>query len=299
MHLDQDAVRASGNSSAGHGDYFVPQSRPVARVGDDWQVRQPMHDRNCGEVEHIARGRIEASHAPLAEYHVLISLGQDVLRAEEKIIDRSCHSALEQHRLLHFADGLEQRVVLHVARADLNAVGDFGHQLCAFGVHRLCDNWKPGFFSRAREKGETLFPHSLEGVRRATWLEGSAAQGVSTGSFYDSSGGHDLFFGFHRAWATDDYDRIATHCNAGAQFNDCVLGSPLARDLLVWLSDVDDLRYARQCLETRRIDASVVADESNRGALRTRHRPRLIAHFLDDRYDAIDVFRRRVVLHDY
>ena len=44
--------------------------------------------------------------------------------------------------------------------------------------------------------------------------------------------------------------------------------------------------------------ASGLKNETDRGTLRARHRPGLVAHFLNDTDDAIDVFRRRVVLHD-
>ena len=61
---------------------------------------------------------------------------------------------------------------------------------------------------------------------------------------------------------------------------------------------MNDLRYSGQCLESRCIDTAVVSDETDRRALRPRHRSRFVAHFLDDTDHAIDVFRRRVVLHD-
>jgi hypothetical protein len=62
---------------------------------------------------------------------------------------------------------------------------------------------------------------------------------------------------------------------------------------------VDDLRYPGQRFEPGRIYASVVADQSDSSTLCAGHRPRIVPHFLDDTDYAIDVFRRRVVLHDY
>jgi hypothetical protein len=59
------------------------------------------------------------------------------------------------------------------------------------------------------------------------------------------------------------------------------------------------LRNSRQRFQTRRIDATIVPDESDGRALCAGHGPSLVSHFLDDTDHAIDVFRRRVVLHDY
>ena len=61
---------------------------------------------------------------------------------------------------------------------------------------------------------------------------------------------------------------------------------------------MDDLRDAGQSLQPRRIHAAVIADETDGSALRAGHWTRFVSHFLNDADDAIDVFRRRVVLHD-
>jgi len=61
---------------------------------------------------------------------------------------------------------------------------------------------------------------------------------------------------------------------------------------------MNDLRDARQSFEPRRIDATIIPDQTDRCALSTGHRSRFVAHLLDYTDDAIDVFRRRVVLHD-
>jgi hypothetical protein len=75
--------------------------------------------------------------------------------------------------------------------------------------------------------------------------------------------------------------------------------SPLARDLLVGLRDMNDLRDARKGLDPRRIDAPIISNETHGRALCTGHRAGLVTHFLDNADYAIDVFRRRVVRHDY
>jgi len=68
--------------------------------------------------------------------------------------------------------------------------------------------------------------------------------------------------------------------------------------MMPYESGMDPIGDARQRFEPGRIDATIVSNETNRGALRARHRPRLVTHLLNDTDDALDVFRRRVVLHD-
>ena len=72
----------------------------VARIGDHRQMRQPLHDRDRRQVEQIARHRVEAANAALAENHLAVPFGEDVLGAHEQIGDRRRHAALEQHRLV-------------------------------------------------------------------------------------------------------------------------------------------------------------------------------------------------------
>ena len=52
-------------------------------------------------------------------------------------------------------DGAKQRVVLHVARADLDAVGHFGDEVRAFFVERFGDDRQPRLAARQREQLES------------------------------------------------------------------------------------------------------------------------------------------------
>jgi hypothetical protein len=62
---------------------------------------------------------------------------------------------------------------------------------------------------------------------------------------------------------------------------------------------VNYTRHSRKRLEARRVDTAIVPDYADGCALRSRQRPRFISHFLNDTNDALDVLRRRVVLHDH
>ena len=170
--------------------------------------------------------------------------------------------------------------------------------MCTFFIHRLRYDRQTARLPGARQQLEAFLAQSLKGIRRATRFECASAERSPTGGLHYSRSRENLLFGFNRAWAANHDHTVTANHNAVPEVDDSVVRPPLARDLLVRLGDVNDLRDTGQCLEPRSIDAPVVSDETDRGPLRPRHRPRLVPHFLDDTYHAIDVFRRRVVLHD-
>ena len=108
VHFDDNAVRARGNRGARHRCDLVAQTGAVARVGDDRQVRELLHQGNRREIEQIARHRVEAANAALAQNHALVAFGENVLGAHEQISDRRRHAALEQDRLADAAGGTQQ-----------------------------------------------------------------------------------------------------------------------------------------------------------------------------------------------
>ena len=99
MDLDQQPVGAGGDRGARHRDHHVAVPGAVARIGHDRQVREPVHHGNRAQVEQIAGGGVEAADAALAENHVGVPLGEDVLRGEQQLLDRRGEAALEEHRL--------------------------------------------------------------------------------------------------------------------------------------------------------------------------------------------------------
>ena len=84
--------------------------------------------------------------------------------------------ALEQHRLAELAGDLEQRVVLHVARADLHDVGVLGDRVGVRGVEQLGDDRQPGLRARLGEDLQRRGAQALERERRRARLERAAAQ---------------------------------------------------------------------------------------------------------------------------
>src|SRR6185503_14034091 len=147
----------------------------------------------------------------------------------------------------------------------------------AFVVQRLGHDGEPGLAARERKELETALAHALERVRRATGLEGAAAQRRRAHRSHLAGGGEYLLLRLHRAGTSDDLHGVAAEHHAGRDAHEGVVLLPLARDLLVRLADVDDLGHARQRFDARAVHAAIIADETYRRALSARHRPRLIA----------------------
>ncbi len=112
----------------------------------------------------------------LAEHHVRVALLEDVLGGHQQLLERRGEAALEQRRAAGAADLREQRVVLHVARADLDHVGDLQHVVEVAHVHQLGDDRQAGLGLRLGEQPQALLPETLEGVGGGARLVGAAAQ---------------------------------------------------------------------------------------------------------------------------
>ena len=121
------------------------------RVDDHRQVRVQLEPRDRAEVEREARRGLEGADPALAEDHVLVALLEDVVGGLQQLVERRRQPALEQHRLAELARDLEQRVVLHVARADLHDVGVLGDRVGVLGVEQLGDDRQPGLVARLGE----------------------------------------------------------------------------------------------------------------------------------------------------
>ena len=99
------------------------------------------------QVERVAAVVGERPHAALAEDHVVVAAGHDVLGGHQPLFERRAHAALQQHRLAALAHPLEQREVLHVPRADLDDVGRLLHGRGVFGVHQFGDDADAGLLA--------------------------------------------------------------------------------------------------------------------------------------------------------
>ena len=130
----------------------------MARVDHDRQVRELAQHRHGHQVEREAVARLVGADAALAEHHLLVALLQHVLRRHQELLERRRQPALQKHRLAGAADLGEQRVVLHVARAELHDVGHLEHRLEVAHVQQLGHDRQAGLGLRLGEQAQAASP---------------------------------------------------------------------------------------------------------------------------------------------
>ena len=112
----------------------------MRRVDDHRQVGQVVDERHGGQVERVAGVRLERADAALAQDDVRVARADDVLGGHQPLLDRGAVAALEHDRAGDPADVAQQRVVLHVAGADLEDVGVLGDDVDLVRLHHLGDH---------------------------------------------------------------------------------------------------------------------------------------------------------------
>ena len=83
----------------------------------------------------------KGAHAPLAQHDLIISFSHNVFGCQEPFLQCGSHPALEQDRQFRTTDSAQKRVVLHVARANLNHVGIFFDQIDTRFVESLANDF--------------------------------------------------------------------------------------------------------------------------------------------------------------
>jgi thiamine biosynthesis protein ThiI len=163
VDVHDDAVGADRDRGPGQRQDQVPAAAGMRRVHDHRQVRQPLRDRDRADVQGVPGGLLERADAALAEHDVQVAALSDVFGGHQPFLDGGVHAALEHDRLAHAADRLQQREVLHVARADLEHVRVAGDQVHVAGVDHLGHHRQAG---RLAHLGEDLQPGLAQPLER-------------------------------------------------------------------------------------------------------------------------------------
>ena len=163
-----------------------------------------LHGRNDAQVERVARVIGKRAHAALAQDHFVIALAHDVLGRHQEFIERGAHAALQQHRLAQPAGVLEQRKVLHVARADLDNVGPLGHQFQRLVVDGFGDDPQTEPLANLGHDLQCFDAQPLERIGRGARLVCAAAEKLRAGCGNLLGDREGLFAALDGAWPGDD-----------------------------------------------------------------------------------------------
>ena len=98
-----------------------------------------MNHRNGGDVHGVARGRFVGANAALAEDHVVVSAGHDVLARQQQFLNRRGDAPLQQNGLARLTQLAQQVEVLHVARPHLETIHIGQHGLDLRDLHHLAE----------------------------------------------------------------------------------------------------------------------------------------------------------------
>jgi len=133
-------------------------------IDDDGKMAKALHGGNHAQIERVARVVGKRAHAALAENHLVVALGKDVLGSHQKLVERGGHAALQEDGFAAAPGSLEQREVLHVARADLNHVGVFFDEVERFVVDRFRDDPEAEPVADFRENLQPVLTEALKTV---------------------------------------------------------------------------------------------------------------------------------------
>ena len=176
MDLDDDPVGSGGGGGERHRLHQVTAAGGVAGVDEHRQMGPSLEHGDRHQVQGEAVRGLERADPALAEDHRLVALLEDVLGRHQQLVERRRQPALEQHRPPAASDLGQERVVLHVARADLQHVGDVEQDVEIPGVHHLGDDRQSRLRLGLGEQPQPLLAEALERVRRRARLVGAAAE---------------------------------------------------------------------------------------------------------------------------
>ena len=159
-----------------------------------------------------------------------------------------------RHGLAHVAELAQQVEVLHVARADLEAVDVGQHEFDLRDLHDLGDDQQAGLVGDLAQQLQAFDAHALEAVRRAARLEGSAAQELRAGGGDLLRAEQDLLARLDRARAGHDDDLFAADDDAVGERDRRALRAEAAARELVGRRDAVGLVHAGQHLELRDLE---------------------------------------------
>src|ERR671910_2465830 len=265
VDLDDDAVGAGRGRRERQRLHQRALAGRVARVDHDRQVGQLAQHRHGHQVEREAVARLVGADPALAEHHLLVALLEDVLRRHQQLLERRRQAALQQHWFARAADLSEQRVVLHVARAELNHIGRLEHGLEVADVQQLGNDRQAGLDLGLGQQPQPRLAQTLERVRRGAWLVRTAAQELRARIPHGSRRVEQHLARLDRAGPRDRGEVFAAYAAAVDLEHGALVAAVLKRSELVRLENRHQVVHARRALEAEVRHVLAVADRADHG----------------------------------
>ena len=262
MHLYLQTVRTGGHGGDHHRLHQIGLAGGVAGVYHDGQMGLFVDDGHSGKIQRIAGVFFKGADAALAEDDLFVAAGHDVLGAHDPLLDGVAQAALEQHGLVHFAHGLEQLEVLHIACADLHHVHILLKLRDAVLAHQLGDDGQAGGFAGLYHIQNALGLQPLKGVGRGAGLVGTAAEQRCAARLDPLRDAQSLLGVFDAAGARHDGDLFLAADLHAAAVDDRVCGVEQAVCALIGRRHAGDVVDPRVCQHVPLVDLGGVAHQT-------------------------------------
>lgn len=181
MHIDHDPVGTGCNRGACQRGNQRPFPRRMRRIDEDRQMAHRLDDRNCGDIERVASGRLERADTPFHQDDLVVAFLVDVLRGIQPLVDRRSETALELDRPGLTTDFAKKREIRHVPGTDPDDIGIGSNQGNIARIKHLGNKRYLERFSYGRQEFEALFAKPLERIWGTARLEHIATQDVCAG----------------------------------------------------------------------------------------------------------------------
>ena len=260
-------------------------------------MRELLHHRNGRQVERVAGVSLEGADAALAQDHIVVAAVHDVLSREQPLLDGGRGAALQQHRLAHLAQRLEQVVVLHVARAHLQDVHQLRHQRNLGVVHHLADDQQAVPVSSCAQPLQRRLAQALEAVRGGTRFEGATPQNLCSVAADGLGDGQDLLAALHRARPRHHYHFVAADLHVFPHLHHRAFGAKLPVGELVGGGNAMDLPHAFEQFDVASVKGQLFAHRGKYGARGAVGAVNAEAHLFQTLSRMLNLFFCRSCLH--
>ena len=244
--------------------------------------------RNGGQIQGVSVLGLKGSDAALAQHHIPVASGHDVLGGQEELLDRRGEPALEQHRLIVGADFLEELEVLHVARADLDDVRFFQEELDVPRVQDLAHHRESCLLLGLQEIIQPLTTHSLEGIGRRAGLVRASPQNGAAPGFHFMGDPHRELQLLDRAGSCHNHELFPTHLDAAHVDHGVVLLELPAHEF-PRRQDGGDALHPREGDQRLVLEDPIVTDDADDRPFLPLRDVRLQSQFAEPIQDVIDL----------
>src|ERR1700683_2371696 len=242
-------------------------------------MAQTLYRGDDTQIKRVASMVREGAHAALAQDHVVISLGHDVLGGHQEFVEGRRHPSLQQDGVARPAGTFQKREILHVAGANLNYVGVFLDQVERFVVDRF------GYYAQAegiahlRKDLQALLTHPLKAIGGRARLVRSSTEEPGSGGFDRLGDRESLLARFDGAGACDHGDRLPSKTDfSGGRGNpyDCIFRFEVPADEFIRFADRDAFDDAWHRIERAGFNGAGIARDADGGTARSWHRMRAV-----------------------